>query len=255
MGNGSRFMMRASGKYQRFVARHFCRRTFTIDRRSPIISFTFDDFPRSALLTGGAILRSCGISGTYYVSLGLVGKQIETGMMLIMEDLWATVEQGHELGCHTFNHCHAWNTDPRLFESEICENRQALQKIIPGAHFKTLSFPIGTPRMQTKHRASKHFLCCRGGGQTFNVGKTDLNYLSAYFLEQNRDNPNAIKRVIDQNSEAGGWLIFATHDVSENPTRWGCNPDFFEEIVHYSVKSGAKILPVSKGYEALTGES
>jgi hypothetical protein len=142
-----------------------------------------------------------------------------------------------------------------VFEDAIIENQQALKNLIPGASFKTLSYPISVPRARTKRRASKYFACCRCGGQTFNIGKTDLNYLSAYFLEQSRDNPEAIKRLIDQNCRAGGWLIFATHDICKDPTRWGCTPDLFEAIVRYSVNSGARILPVFQAYEALRAGS
>jgi len=248
-------LRRIRGKYQRFVAGNLCRREFTISGSTPIISFTFDDFPRSALSMGGEILHSRGVRGTYYVSLGLAGKQIETGTMFLMEDLRAAALQGHELGCHTFSHSHSWETAPESFETEIIKNREALEQVIPGAVFKTLSFPIGQPRAGTKRRAAKYFSCCRGGGQTFNVGDTDLNCLSAYFLEQSRENPAAIKRMIDQNSNAGGWLIFATHDVSDNPTRWGCTPALFEDVVQYAMKSGAKILPVFQAYEALQGRS
>lgn len=196
-----------------------------------------------------------GVRGTYYVSLGLAGKQIETGTMFLEDDLRAAAQQGHELGCHTFSHSHSWETAPQSFEAEIVKNREALQQVIPGASFKTLSFPIGQPRARTKKRASKYFSCCRGGGQTFNVGEADLNCLSAYFLEQSRENPGAIKRIIDQNSDAGGWLIFATHDVSQDPTHWGCTPALFEDIVQYAVKSGAEILPVFQAYEALQRRS
>ncbi len=44
--------------------------------------------------------------------------------------------------------------------------------------------------------------------------------------------------------EAIGWLVFATHDVSESPTRFGCTPALFERIVDYAEKSGAHVLPV-----------
>jgi peptidoglycan/xylan/chitin deacetylase (PgdA/CDA1 family) len=246
-------LRRINGRYQRFVAGAFYRQDFTIKSSTPTISFTFDDFPRSALLIGGEILQSRGVSGTYYASLGLAGKQAETGIMFELEDLHTALEHGHELGCHTFHHCHAWETDPDLFESEIIQNRHALQRVIPGASFKTLSFPIGHPRAGTKRVASKYFSCCRGGGQTFNIGKTDLNRLSAYFLEQSRHNPKAIERMIDRNAEAGGWLIFATHDVCDDPTPWGCTPGLFEAVVLYAVESGARILPVVQAYEVLSG--
>jgi peptidoglycan/xylan/chitin deacetylase (PgdA/CDA1 family) len=171
--------------------------------------------------------------------------------MFLAQDLTNLVAQGHELGCHTFSHCHSWNTSPQVFEDAVIENREALSKFVPGASFPSMSYPISGPKARTKQKMSKHFLCCRGGGQTFNAGTTDLNYLLAHFLEQSRDNPEAIKRVIDQNSQANGWLIFATHDVSEQPTRFGCTPELFKDIVQYAVNSGARILPVAQAYEVL----
>ena len=242
---------RAQGKYQRATARYLCKRTFEVRLRAPIISFTFDDFPRSALLTGGKILQSFGLAGTYYASLGLMGKESPTGEMFLAEDLRAVVEQRHELGCHTFGHCHAWETNPAAFEQAINENCRALNELLPGASFKTLSYPIGVPRARTKYLTSKYFECSRGGGQTFNAGMVDLNYLAAYFLEKDRHNPEKIKEMIDLNRKANGWLIFATHDVSEQPTRYGCVPSLFEDVVKYSAESGAQILPVYQAYELI----
>ena len=92
---------------------------------------------------------------------------------------------------------------------------------------------------------------CRAGGQTFNAGTTDLNQLSSFFLEKSRDEIEDVKDLIDQNKDAKGWLVFSTHDVTENPGPYGCNPQFFEEIVKYSVESGARILPVTEAVEAI----
>jgi peptidoglycan/xylan/chitin deacetylase (PgdA/CDA1 family) len=218
----------------------------------PFISFTFDDFPRSALHTGGAILRRSGLAGTYYASLGLMGKEAPTGTMFLREDLDRLLEQGHELGCHTFGHCDAWETNPAAFEHSIIENSHSLAQLVPGAAFRTLSYPISVPRPFTKRRVAKHFACCRCGGQTFNSGTADLNYLSAYFLEKTRDNPAAVKSMIEKNRAVGGWLILATHDVSNNPTPYGCTPEFFQDVVQFALNSGARILPVIQAWEALT---
>jgi len=244
------FLARVQGSYQRSTAHLLCRRPLPISTQTPIISFTFDDFPRSALLTGGAILKGCGLAGTYYASLALAGKQTPTGTMFLRDDLKVLIEQGHELGCHTFDHCHAWDTKPHAFEDSIIKNRQALSELAPGTFFKTFSYPISVPRAQTKRRVAKYFVCCRCGGQTFNVGHADLNYLSAFFLERCRD-PQVIKQLIDQNQRARGWLIFATHDISSNPSPFGCTPRFFEDIVRYSVNSGARILTVVQACEEL----
>ena len=49
----------------------------------PLISFTFDDFPRSALTVGGEILERHGARGTYYASLGVMGKYEAAGLMFV----------------------------------------------------------------------------------------------------------------------------------------------------------------------------
>ena len=92
---------------------------------SPVISFTFDDFPRSALLNGGRILHDRGLAGTYYASLGLMGRTAPTGEIFKREDLEELIRQGHELGCHTFDHCDSWETAPAEFEASILRNRDA----------------------------------------------------------------------------------------------------------------------------------
>jgi hypothetical protein len=245
---------RVKMRWRREMGELLGRRPAKVCPPFPLVSFSFDDFPRSALSIAGAILESYGVRGTYYVSLGLMGETTPTGEMFHLEDIVQAVERGHELGCHTFGHCHAWETKPDDFEESILRNREALASIVPGALCRTLSYPISTPRPGNKLKAAKHFDCCRGGGQTFNSGHSDRNNLKAFFLEQSRDNPDLIERMVDRSVAADGWLIFATHDVSEKPTRFGCQITLFERIVRYAAKSGATILPVYRAWTAIRTE-
>ena len=241
------------------------RRRIAVRTALPLISFTFDDFPRTALLEAGSILKRYRVLGTYYASLGLMGKSSPLGPMYEAEDLKELIHVGHELGCHTFGHCHSWNTPPEVYESAILENQRALTEVLPGASFQTFAYPHSAPRLAVKKVVGRYFQCCRGGGlkagrylhrhaaggQTFNWGFTDLNYLCAFFMEKSRDNPEAVKSLIDQNARARGWLIFATHDVCKDPSPFGCTPDFFEQVVQWSLESGARILPVVKALEVI----
>lgn len=245
---------RVQGRYQRTMSSLFYRRTFNIHNKVPYISFTFDDFPRSALHAGGDILIRYDLRATYYASLGLMGTYAPTGAIFVYNDLNILLEQGHELGCHTFSHCHSWDTSSTAFEISLIENKHALEKLVPEATFRSFSYPIIGPRPDSKRRASKYFCSCRGGGQTFNVGETDLNLLKAYFLEKSKHDPRLIKDVIDRNCQAQGWLIFATHDISETPTPYGCTPSFFEDIVKYSIASGARILPVAEALDNINAD-
>ncbi len=242
---------RIRNRYRWTLSRRCGRRLVELRPPTPMISFTFDDFPKSALWEGGNILTRHGVRGTYYVSLGLMNRDLPAGPGFSQEDVRKVLAQGHELGCHTFAHCHAWDTSPSIFEGSIIENQRALGELVPGAVFHSLSYPIAFPRPQTKRRAAKHFSCCRGGGPKYNVGLTDANSLQACFLEKCRDNPTVAKDLIAANSRERGWLIFATHDVCDTPTPFGCNPTFFQEIVRCSVASGAKVLPVAQAWEAL----
>ncbi len=240
-----RLWERCAGRFQRESSVRIARRPFRMRTATPIISFSFDDFPRSALHVAGSILQSQEIGGTYYTSLGLMGQTAPTGEIFHREDLARVLAGGHELGCHTYAHCHSWDTSPEEFEANIKRNSTALQELGIHAPLESLSYPISGPRPGTKRRARKYFSGCRAGGQIYNSGEVDLDHLKAFFLEQSRDRPEAILAMIDAAVAANGWLIFATHDVDPDPTQFGCTPELFELVVAHAIRSGAKILPVS----------
>jgi hypothetical protein len=60
-----------------------------------------------------------------------------------------------------------------------------------------------------------------------------------------------MRALIEESNASGAWLIFATHDVTEEPSRYGCRPEFFEEVVGLAVGSGARVLPMNKVCEEL----
>ncbi len=243
---------RVMGKYHRTLAYRCCRRRIAIKTPVPMISFSFDDAPRTAFDTGGAILRSYGTTATFFVSLGLVGSETEAGMIATPGDLTRAVDQGNELGCHTFDHLDTWETTTDNFLASVLKNRQALQRIVPEAEFKTFAYPMSEPRPAVKSRLKNYFMCCRGGGQTPNIGTGDLNLLRACFLDRrNGIDIEGVKKWIDYNASHRGWLIFATHDVAESPSPFGCTAAFFREVVEHAARSGALLLPVGKACERL----
>lgn len=245
----STFFARVLGKYQRTVSQVMFRRMIPMRNSQPIVTFTFDDFPRSALQVGGEILRGHGMCGTYYAALGLMKQVTPTGLIFSPDDLPLLLAQGHELGCHTFAHCDSWETAPVEFERSVEENRLALERWQPGARFPTLSYPITCPRPHTKRRVGRRFACCRFGGQTFNRGSLDLNLVSAHFLEKDRGDASVVTRLVDETIRNRGWLVIATHDVADDHTPYGCTPAYFEEVVRHVARSGALVLPMAKALE------
>jgi peptidoglycan/xylan/chitin deacetylase (PgdA/CDA1 family) len=253
MKSKSRIFTRLCNRWQRQLAHSLGCSRVTLRNSRPIISFTFDDFPRSALQEGGAILETAGVRATYYVSLGLMNQQIPAGPAFTEQDLHETLARGHELGCHTYAHCHSWDTHPAEFEASVVRNQQELQRFFPAQKFKSMSYPIAWPRPGTKRRSMQHVACCRAGGEGYNRGEVDAALLQASFLEKHQGELDWVKRLVDASVQEKGWLIFATHDVGRNPTGLGCETGFFTEVVHYAAGSGAKILPVAQAWQEASG--
>ena len=65
---------------------------------------------------------------------------------------------GHELGCHTFGHCHSWNTPADIYERAIVENQEALTQVLPGTMFR-VDLPNGRNVLaHISGKMRKHFI-------------------------------------------------------------------------------------------------
>ena len=218
---------RLRSKYRRFCSAVLERDELSMRLTHPVVSFTFDDFPASAARIGGQVLTAANCKGTYYVSFGLMGTVAPTGKIFDADDLACIVADGHELGCHTHDHCHAWDTPAAVFAKSISDNQCALERILPGELFRTLSYPISSPKPSIKKVVTGKFLGCRAGGHAPNFEQIDRNAIKSFFLERAKGDVDVVQRLLDSTIEGCGWLLLATHDIAQSPTPYGCTPDFF----------------------------
>lgn len=243
---------RARNGFRRQLVKRYGRRPFTLDAHVPYISFTFDDFPQTALFEGGRILMEHGARGTYFVSMQLLNGDSPSGPIASARDLQTLLRDGHELACHTFEHLDGCRERPNTFTQSLGRNRAALESTVGARYSPVFAYPLDGPGLRVKRAVGGHFVACRGGGQTFNTGNIDLNLLKSYFLDvRDRDQLHAVQSVIDRNTAARGWLIFSTHDVAAEPSRYGCRPDFFDQVVRYATASGARVVPMMKACQEL----
>jgi len=247
---------RASGKVRRLLADQFGRRTLSIKTPVPIVSFTFDDAPVTAFREGRGILKQFGARATYYVSLGLLDAETEVGKIASVGDLARAVDEGGELGCHTFDHLDAWHTSSATFMASVARNGQALHRMLPSARFTTFAYPKSGAKLSLKLALGITFMCCRGGGQATNADSADLNLLKACFVDRRTGiDTEFIRTLVDYNADRRGWLILATHDVAADPSPYGCTPEFLETIAQYASRSGALLLPVGEACARLMSSS
>jgi peptidoglycan/xylan/chitin deacetylase (PgdA/CDA1 family) len=236
-------IQRLKSRWRRELANRCAKRLGRLTSPKPIVSFTFDDVPVSASTVGAEILEAQGMRGTFYMSLGLLLSETPTGRICSAEDVLRLHQHRHEIGCHTFFHSDSWDTTAPNFEVSIRKNRHALAGICADIPCETFSYPISCPHPSNKRIVERHFRIGRGGGQTFNQGQLDLNYVSAFFLEQ-AANFDRVRQILHQACLSSGWMIFATHDVTENPTAYGVTPNFFKELVGLVAETDAQVLTV-----------
>jgi peptidoglycan/xylan/chitin deacetylase (PgdA/CDA1 family) len=243
---------RISNAWRRRAIERFARRDFRLASDVPYVSFTFDDFPVTALTEGGRILAKYGVRGTYFVSFRLLETDSVSGRIASRSDLAEALRSGHELGCHTFDHVDGSEVSADDFERSIKANQQALAQSDLDTQFTVFAYPLSGPAVGTKRVAERFFAGCRGGGQTFNKDVVDLNLLKSYFIDyKNRDDLTEATRLIESNAQAKGWLIFSTHDVTTTPSAYGCAPSYLDAVVRLSQASGSRVLPMTQACHEL----
>ncbi len=216
----------------------------------PIVTFTFDDFPRSALLTGGAILERWNVRGTYYTAPGLMNTSSDAGDLFRQSDVETLCEQGHELASHTFSHISARKTEGGVFENDLLKGRNAIEQLC-GYDSGNFAYPFGDVTFRTKKRLGPQLTSARGIFPGLNGPNTDLNLLRANSLYGDLDQLPAAEKMIQQNLKQKTWLIFYTHDVQAKPSSFGCTPELLEAVVSSAVRHGCRILTIQETLECI----
>lgn len=247
----SQLIARSSSAIRRRLLISLQRRPHSLPDRGPVVSFTFDDFPRSALTNGGAVLKSYGACGTYYAAMGLMGQVNELGEHFSDSDLAALLAEGHELGSHTFSHVPCGLTSFDDFEADVRKGYESVIKMTDNPGSKQFAYPHGRTTLKTKGRIGQQMGSCRGTFGGINVSPADLNLLLANRLYDRTFDLAAIEHLFRVNGQRSGWLIFYTHDVSDAPSRWGCRSAQLEAVVRIAVRMGQKILTVGAALDGL----
>jgi peptidoglycan/xylan/chitin deacetylase (PgdA/CDA1 family) len=221
------------------------RRTVPLGNAGPIVSFTFDDFPRSAYAVGGAVLESFGARGTYYATGGLMNVVNELGELFVADDLDSLVARGHELGTQTYQHSSCRSIPLAAFVEDVQKGMRAMERV-KGHNATNFAYPYGHVTLRSKKILGPALTSSRSIFPGVNGPEIDLNLLRANKLYGDVEQSQLIEDLIAQNVLQKGWLIFYTHDVRPRPSEYGCTPALFEFAVSRAAESGSRILTVQK---------
>jgi peptidoglycan/xylan/chitin deacetylase (PgdA/CDA1 family) len=226
----------------------FARTRRDIKTDIPLVSFTFDDVPDSALYEGARILERYDARGTFYIAGGLAGR-VETDRTLITPEGCAELlARGHEIGCHTYAHRRVRSAGGLAVDLD--RNAGYLKRVGGASPARNFAFPYNAAWPLARSELRSRYRSCRAGGEAINRGSVDPLMLKAVEIRQPEQHARALTRWIDELVDNPGWLIFFTHDIAPRPTPYGCTPATFDHLVRYAVEKGCRVLPVDRALDA-----
>ena len=220
----------------------------------PLISFTFDDFPKSAARTGAALLDHVGGRGTFYASAAFAGQITHTGEMFDANDVKRLLADGHEIGCHTYTHLDCARAAPGDVFADMVRNAVALGEMGMEDRLVSFAYPYGETTVALKSQLPSRFTSARGITPGLASGRADLAQLRANAMY----GPGALRRclaVLEAARRRNGWVIFFTHDVSSRPSPWGTPSGLLERLCGAAFTGGIDILPVREALARVLSES
>jgi len=209
----------------------------------PIVSFTFDDFPKSAVSTGARLLEERDVCGTFYCVSTFCGAFAEEQTCYDLDDLRRLNENGHEIGCHTASHVRLSRSDRIQILREVDSNARFVLDTLGDVRLTTFAYPFGDLNLGAKLLLQQRFAACRTTSPGHNCGVADLGALKARALDSKTTASSVAKNIEDAVS-ANAWLIFFTHDVSDSPSAYGCTSAVLEAAISESIAAGCEILTV-----------
>ena len=231
------------------LAMHTHAAHFRMHNATPMVSFTFDDLPKSAVTTGAELLEAHGARGTYYVSGGLVGVGTPYWATGDANDVLSLYRRGHEIGCHTFSHQRACDLDVSSLAHEIMRNRGYFRALDASIETETFAYPYGYGSFGRKHQLRDQFQTCRGIVPGINFGDVDLQFLRAMPLIDRQMDRVGIERAFDAAETNNGWLIFYGHDVAEQPSPWGCAPALLNHALEVAARRKIPVLTMAEALQ------
>jgi len=220
----------------------------------PLVSFSFDDFPKTAISVGATLLEQENWRGTYYTSAALANSTNHHGKHFDAKDLCDLETRGHEIAGHTLSHIDVTKVALPKLLGECEQNRLALAEMGVQGPICNFAYPFGNVSASLKAELSSNFRSMRGIQDGAHYGRADLNELKSQALDTPAHMAKAHK-IIEGLPNRPGWLILFTHDIVENPSDWGCTPAQFARIVAAVKQSGAEVLPVDQALDKLEAQS
>ena len=133
-----------------------------------------------------------------------------------------------------------------MMTAEIERNRRYLRALNPSIKPENFAYPYGLGSISRKTQLGKIFQSTRSIVPGINSGIVDLQYLRATPLIEQHIDCAGIERAYDEAIAKKGWLIFYSHDVTNEPSCYGCSPSFLRQALDAASRRNIPILSVAE---------
>ena len=213
----------------------------------PVVTFTFDDFPKSAL-NGADIVEKAGGKAGFYACTSLMGQKSPImGELFDAATLAALHARGHEIGAHSHTHMDCARRPLSAVERDIGENLVALSEAGHTATVSSFAWPYGETTYPAKRWVGDVFATGRGILPGVNHHEVDRTQLRAVELNDTAAGRRRALAMLKTCIDTKGWLFFFTHDVSASPSPHGCPTALVEELAQRAIESGAVLAAPTLG--------
>ena len=213
-----------------------------------IVSFTFDDGPKSFITNALPVLKRAGILTTQYVTTGKVddANVEDPGKTFSQQDIQTLFKRGDEIAAHTVTHPRLPQLGIDQITQELVSSRQQLQLQL---HTPVVDFasPYGEYDDQVLQVARQYYQSHR----SVDVGYNDLSTFDPYNIRVqnvNRDtDPQTVAAWMEFAKTHKVWLVLVFHQIMDNSGAYSYGPDNFNQVVTSTNKLGIKTVTVNQG--------
>ena len=211
---------------------------------SALVSFTFDDCPRSAWTVGGPILKQHGVCATYYAVGSFAGQDVDGIAQFEANDLKAIMAEGHEIASHSFSHRPVHELSNQSLIDDESNNTAFFRSHLGDFRPASFAYPFGEVSPRTKALYARTHASNRGIRPGLNGAVFDMAQLKAVPLERRSWSEAMVESWVAKAVAKSAWLIFFTHDVADDPSPYGATPAMLDHALSLVKASGIEVLPV-----------
>ena len=110
----------------------------------------------------------------------------------------------------------------------------------------TFAYPYGDVAAGPKAALASRYSLLRALHHGLIEAGADLNQAPSVGLE-GPEGERQVMAWLQKAVQRGSWLILTSHDVSPQPSRWGCTPDALSRVLDQALALGFQIITAAEG--------